>query len=423
MKMQTSLEFIILLSAVSMLSLFVITSYKTSIIGNEKILGSLLQNGTPSHNASAGAVAQNILMDFYMPTSSYIGKPNNMQFAIFGCGNGNFSISFHSTSITIPDNSLQSNLSGLGLYSLYFTPMYSGYDTINASGMISCGNLTRKISSSLITYAIVQNSAPSNGFPQVSALISGRNESVAYKIRSTSSLMGMEESNHCTERNVYGVLPDSAQCGIGSWGYSVFSEYCYTESNYYTMTYCVDPTPINYSIGMISQDSLLAYKFNLTISSGDFSAEGQISNSSNETMYSRGQAVGYAKVINISLLGNQPNAYFLIGKSKTNLTSPSAYQNYVQAENNMYATMGFYNGSYVSTDTQSMLEESVSAYIQALDTLLNTTESPVACRLMENTYACNPESPFMYLINSTLKGVGSNSTAEYLGSVVNVREG
>ncbi|MDE1855733.1 MAG: hypothetical protein KGH49_00655, partial [Candidatus Micrarchaeota archaeon] len=311
MRAQASLEFILVLSAISVLCLAMVAAYNGNASSLKQSFGNALNTSNVEAPAEPG-IAQKPGVFFYVPQNSTTLKANKMQIAAMGCQNGTMTAHFISPEVLFSQNSLKMSESGLNIASLYFTPLSQGYNQVEVLYNSTCGNDTKSYSSNFTTYSAISGG---QGNP-VSADITNRSEYFLYKIFSGGNIFGINEFSHCTVRGMGDPLPISAQCGADSWGYSVFSDYCYTESNYYTMTYCIEPVGTNYSTAYINPSNYsLKYSLGLGIYYEGQSLSSNLSGNTASPLLIANRSVGYSKVLSATGVDSPPYANFVAFKT------------------------------------------------------------------------------------------------------------
>ncbi|MGI0141852.1 MAG: hypothetical protein ACREBF_04370 [Candidatus Micrarchaeales archaeon] len=424
MRVQTSLEFILILSIISILCLTMVVSYKNGISATTHSFNGVLAANPLQASNDTFQIRQIPNIFFSIPSNSTTYKPSQLELTAFGCSNGTIDMHFFSPTIDFSQNSSQISVANLSFSEIYFTPLQSGYNRIQVSYNYSCDNNVRNSLINLTTYSSTPIIQYSNS--QASAYIWNRSESFLYKILPAVNISGIKEFSHCTYSGPSGPPGENAQCGANSWGYSVFSDYCYTESNFYTMTYCMVPVSTGYNLSSINPTNYtLSYSFNLGLYYNNMNLTSGLSNNSIAPLVLSGNDVGSARVISASGIDSVSNPDFIGSEAGNYTANQSAYSQYMQAKNNLYSTLSFYNGSFVSTDTQSSIESAVAAYTSATKNLINsTTTSSNGCTFSNSVYKCKSPYPLSYQIDLTSNGLNiGNQTTSYLGSIFNIRSG
>jgi len=422
MRMQASLEFLIILSVISLLSLSTIVLYKGNLASSNQLLSKILSKNALQGNASLSPSPTTPQVLIYLPQNSTLGKPNRMEIATFGCDNGSLSIAITSQSLYFPQNSMSFAVNGLSIVPLYFTPLLAGFGLINLSYNYGCNGAEQKRTLSLTTYSSDSTSQVSGA--SLSAYIGSRNETIIYGLVNDGKVESISEFGHCTYAGMFGPTGIGQQCGTANaWSYSVFSSYCYSTSNYYTATTCIVPTSTDYGLSSTDPSKYrLKYSFKLGLYYNSINLSSNLSNNSSSELFLGNNAVGSAEVESSFSPAPMLNSNFLSNNGNETVVNQFEYGQYLQAKNNLYNTLSFYNQSYVSSDIQSSIESAVSAYIKASNNLMNITGSQnSACSYSDSNYTCMASSPFSYQINATVNGITfGDGTVSYLGSTINL---
>lgn len=421
MKLQASLEFLLILAIIGGLSLAMLTSYKSTLSKNQDLLSAISPNNSLQNLTLNSQSPQNFGVAFYLPANSTLDKSNPIQIATFGCNSGTLSVFFNSSSITFAENKIDVQVSGIGLNAAYFTPEVQGYHQIDVNYNYSCGDLHKNAELNLTTYSFPSIVSFVNNSP--SAAITDRKEQISYNRINDGPLVGVTEFDHCTYAGIFGPTGISSQCDTSNaWEYSVFSSYCYSTSNYQTRTYCIVPYPTGYLMG--HPDPLnysYNYSFLLDIYSQNLDFKANLSNNHGSKLFLNGHNVGNVTISRVSGTTNIQEINFLIFNGNSKVSNPSAYSQYFQAKNNLYGNLDFYNGTTVSTDIQSSLDSSVLAYSKSLNNLINSTIQNSPCAIQASSYVCNSLSLFSYEID--INAIGTpllNSTISSEGSVIKI---
>ncbi len=412
MKIQTSLEFLIMAGAIGALVVGTVAQYGT-LFSHAKQIPSASFNYSINANET---YFQKPYVEIGIPSSSYAGRENGMQIMVYGCRNGTADISLSSNTVAFSPSAINSSFSSMQVWDGSFNPS-NGTNNINAKYDVGCEGRQYSGSEELSTstYASATTSYPG----AYSAYISGRNESIAYPLGNESVLL-LGVSVQCTYRTWTGhPMSMQQQCGSGTWGYMVNSQHCMSHGDP-TMTICIAPYPSGDYLGTPSEyDSNYTYSANLSIT-GQYNFFSSLSSSSSNSpvLYS-GKDVGVAHVSNVSSQSAMPGIVVLSGRSSGYINSTIAAQ-YQQARDNLYSELGYYNGTLLAVDS-SVVNQSIVAYENAESKLIasatNTTAYP--CYANGGALHCKPQSPFYYTINANISGgYISNQTLSYSGSAI-----
>ncbi|MGC8623216.1 MAG: hypothetical protein ACP5TK_00915 [Candidatus Micrarchaeia archaeon] len=420
MRMQASLEFLLILSGVSAMALFTIAYYSHSVAAENLSVG-LPQ--TKSYN-SAVAYAGNVsIYAFILPNVTY-GKEYQISIVGYGCNNGTAIVEASSNSSAFSANTAKLYINGVGAGAIWYEPVSYGYNRIMLSYSWKCGNYTGTGQENLLSFVTGKDTVPGNdttGY-EPNAYISNRTEMISYALIGAGKVNELDMFSHCTYASIFGPTPVSFQCGTtDTWEYSIFSGACYM-TGYYTRTYCVNPQATNYTIFTVDASRYnFTYKFNLSVSYMGIEAHALISsNTLYAPLVSNKKIVGKASVENVSGIGPLENQFFLAGSNKSGLINDSIYSNYSQAKNNLNSMLSYYNGSVVDSSVFSSIQESISAFEKALGTLLSAPVSNSSCLIYSQNLLCKPLYPLSYDINVEFYNISANTTAYYMGSIIHI---
>ncbi|MDE1869901.1 MAG: hypothetical protein KGH71_02855 [Candidatus Micrarchaeota archaeon] len=418
MKLQSSLEFLLVLGIVTGLAVSAVSVYNSTLSQSGHLINSLtLLNFSNQSSLDLKKISRPLFL-FYAPSNSTTNMSNILQIASIGCSTGSLDISFSSPGITFSKNSLRMKINGTNFNTTYFTPESNGYHQINIFYNYTCDNQNASDLSQLFTFASQTRREISN--PSSYAVISNRSEHVEYQLISAGNIPNLKEFSHCTYSGPFGPAGIGGQCGTtDAWEYSVFSDYCYTQSNYYTLTYCIVPSQSAYSLSSPDPANYsLNYSFSLELNTPNAILTSQVSKNLSKLMLG-GKIVGTANVTSVGGAMPPPSLMILTNASGSSGIDPSIYASYSQARNNLYSELNFYNKSEISTDLQSSIDSSLLAYSKASSTLINGTKQSLKCNFLGSIYDCTSPSPFYYIIKLNASGTGlENQTLNYEGSTL-----
>ncbi|MCL5419940.1 MAG: hypothetical protein M1354_03640 [Candidatus Marsarchaeota archaeon] len=424
---QTSIEFLLIASAVSVLCLGIILLYGKDLSVQQKAVNSIILSDLPVPAPAPGNVPAQPEASVYMPLNSTLGGQDALQMLFYGCSSGRARATLSSNSLLLSSSSVDTGFSGIYEENVYFTPLFEGIDSLSLSYNVSCSSKSLARNLTLHTYAIEALGGISNA--TLSAYITGRNESESYALDSQSPVYSLSQTDRCTQIGFFGGNLDiGVQCGTSdAWDYNVFSMYCFTEGGSQTRTYCTVPYPSGYNYTETNPGhAAYIYSFRLHIRSPYGSLTSNLSSSSKSSnVILDGRVVGTAAVTNVTS-GYQPAAQaFVASGGRYYQANQSQYSQYVQARNNLYSVLGYYNQSDVSGDVQSTEQQAITAYQKAASVLVSSaTQSAQGCSISGRNYTCASPYPFAYVINIRLNGyrVLGNQTLSYLNSVINLNE-
>ncbi len=426
MNVQTSLEFLLILSAVAVLSLCVLSFYgKTLAFDRLAPSAFAAANFSNAGNSNSAAAEPGIAINVPVNSLSLSGNPILVE--SFGCGAGTEKITLNATGIIFSQNSILANFTGLALKYVYFDPENTGMHSIGIAYSIKCNKTIISGERSYLTYSSPSVSAVQQA-GEAGVSIKYAKENLLYAARSFS-INRLQGSTLCTERNIWtgSIYPPNVQCGTGaSWDYMVFDGSCEAPDWSYSRTYCFVPEPSGYD-AIIPEAGNVSYAYNITLSIdtsyGIISANLSSSNHISPVMFS-GREIGNATVESVTASLFSPPA--MIQSPNLRINASGRYPYYANAERAAYQVLHFYNSTGVSSSVSSSVQEAVSAANSEEKNLIGNpapqTQGP--CTYAAHTYKCKALSPFSYVINITANagpGIG-NLTVPYYGSVINIKE-
>ncbi len=423
MKAQASLEFILITSAISVVSLSVISLYGQNLAVQRPLLNAISNATQPGYAQSLRIhVTDNPQIAVYVPANSTTYASSNLQATAYGCTSGIVNVSLSSPSVFFPDHNYTAKMFDVAVLSIPFEPLSQGPNTIGVRYYIICGNLTYSGSENLSTYA----RPPSGGssIATYSAYLSNRTEEVTYALNPPTQVINLTEWSHCTQSNFWGtILPVSSQCGTSTWGYMAFSGYCYyTKAVSVTSMQCIAPVATGYNTSDIRDSAGYKYGFALAISSPFGVMRAEIDGNATSRLTLDNETVGSASVTGVSVSGQTPDVTLISSGNGYSIANSTALAQYLQAKNNLYGTLGYYNSTSVDDPTQSSIQQSVSAFISASENLRGHESDSTSCAVSDGAYVCDSSSPFNYVIDVNVSQdlLGENQTLYYLGSEINL---
>ncbi|MEM3781843.1 MAG: hypothetical protein QXT43_02695 [Candidatus Micrarchaeaceae archaeon] len=417
MRIQTSLEFIALLAAVSSVALFAIGAYARTIMPQYKQISGSFSNVSSSTAPvylpeKPGFTAQ-------LPYSTELYKTSYVGAIFYNCSNGTANLSAYSSSLFFPVKKAELALKGLGTDSLPFVPTRTGNNSAELYYEIKCNGVGYSGAENLSTYT----SAVSNSSEQslYFAEIADRNERVNYSLGSESPIIYTTESTQCTKTDWnYNPLPIQYQCGTTSaWEYRTFSIYCYYNvGGTTTTTTCIYPHNTQYSTSSIG-NATYSYSFLLKIRTPLGIAESNLSNAQQYSAIKLGnETIGSASVESVSYFGSGLSGGVLINGSVFSLANASAYAAYVQASDNLYSVLDYYNKTL---DYSQQIYQAIYAYNVSSESLIGSRSQGSECLFNKGHMSCVPSQPFDYVIAAHINASGmGNETLQYAGSVINI---
>jgi hypothetical protein len=443
-KAQTSMEFIFVLVAVAGAAVVAFGMLHSMQASQESAFNSIA-NGAAGNYVSYGGGYGSAIPYLYaeMANITYINSSNEGYIVAYvpsGYVLNGISIEGHNTSVVWQNQSSMLQPSGIYTTHFFVVPKGQGYVSASVHATFSGPSAPYYANSTVYSFAepapvqiYGKMPIPGNGIYLV-PYIQRHNETMVYGLSSVSPVGTVSMTNHCTYENwEYQVAPLPVQCGNAQWDFNIFSDYCYWDRGIMTATYCVYMNPTGTYAGTFNSTPSYKYNITLELSNSTYGAalEANLSNANaTANVVQNGKSYGVAAVGNY-ISGDssmqQSSVPFLETGNASKEAGSKAYQAYVQALNNMYSVLGYYNGSGVDGDTLSTIQEAINAYNSGASSLLNSSaQQGGGCWLGNDptAFICDPTGPFAYA-NITVRisnGISAQQGTEYFeGSAINVK--
>ncbi len=424
MNIQSSLEFLLLLSAIAALSAGTIAFFGKGIAANKEAVAAF--SSMPVNLSVLNASNPNDpKISIYVPLNSTLLSKNTIQIDAYGCSSGLAKITLNSSGVDFSRPNATVKLEGLEMLSLGFEPISQGADRISIGYNVSCPNASLSSTEIFNTYAAPAQAGGTGG--QAFAYIKRLNESVIYQA-STSPVSTISTWSLCTIKNIWtgAIYTEPGQCGTAnSWDYMVFNGGCLSPYWSYSQTYCMAPESTAYSITAPDQYNYTErYSISLSVYTSAGVIHANLSSGGNRSIaVMNGIPIGNATVAEISQSGYPPGPE-VVGVNGSWTANQTWYSAYEQAKNAAYSALGFYNASSVSGATQSSIEEAVASFNGAESRLVNSLApaKEQECSIIGDSFACAAAYPFSYVIDLDIRNVGiGNSSIPYQGSMIDIR--
>jgi len=419
LKIQTSLEFILILGAVSLLVLSVVSVYSNKMSQAKAIID--LNLTMPRENAS---YAQNIFnISAYAPLYTNVGSQYSLDYVIV-CPEGYANISIYAPNILLSEDKINRGINNIFAGYVYFVPEQSGTEDLRLSYNALCNGAKYNGTILLPTYTTYLSFENSNGSVG-SFSITKRNEFIKYNYSGVENVFAITTWSHCS---LWHGIPYSmgivAQCGTSNaWDYFMFNDYCYTEDKGISSTTCIYPSQTAYNLSMInSYGHMFLYNFAMEIDYQGLVMNAIFNNTVCTKVFQGNAEIGTACIVNISGIGPLNYASLISNGTKSGIANQTLYQSYSQARNNLYSTLDFFNGSSITSSEQSQINSAISYYSKvASDLEKYGFENESNCNVGPDYVICKPIYPLAYVINATLNESIVNTTLYFQGSVLNLK--
>jgi len=418
LKLQTSLEFILILGAVSLLALSVVSVYSNKMGQAKTIIG--LNLTVPRENASYTQGIFNI--SAYAPLHTNVGLEYSLDYVII-CPEGYANISIYAPNMLLSEDKINRSINNIFAGYIYFVPERSGSEDIRLSYNALCNGAKYNGTLLLPTYTTYLSFENSSGIGSFS--ITKRNEFIKYNYSGVENVFAITTWSHCS---LWHGIPYSmdivAQCGTSNaWDYFMFNEYCYVQNEGVGATTCIYPTQTAYNLSTInSYDHTFLYNFSMQIDYQGLLMSATFNNTECTKVFQGNAKIGIACIANISGIGPLNYASLISNGTKSGIANQTLYQSYSQARNNLYSTLDFFNGSSITSSEQSQINSAISYYSKvASDLEKYGFENESNCNIKSSYVICKPVYPLAYVINATLNESIVNTTLYFQGSILNLR--
>ncbi|MGC8669835.1 MAG: hypothetical protein ACP5TL_01625 [Candidatus Micrarchaeia archaeon] len=428
MKVQTTLEFIILLAAVASFSTVLLSIYSGFVKG-QKSTFSVLSNSLNEKQGNASIYikpSSPFFVDAIIQNTTYVGIESTMQGVLYIPQNATVLILKASSSNAAVEPSEYHNISS-GIYVLPFKviPLKPGQIILNLTAIVDYPNAQHVNNVYALTYATMPNGT--SGASDILISIDRIYESTNYGLNMLGNIQNISVSSHCSYVNIWGnELPLKEECGnTASWYLWVGSWYCtwLQGSQSDTLTYCFYSHSSNDTVYSIDTNSTYSYNITLDLHEGNLSLSANLSNGSTKApLESDNVAYGSASISNVSGLSYNPgHGYFVIGKPEGKcVVNASTYLLYQQTLLNVQDALAYYNNTSPDSSTLSSLLQKVNALDSEANKLYNTKCTSIEnCLAGSNTVSCKPLPYLYYVINANIIGSGTYQT-DYEGSTIKV---
>ncbi len=417
LKIQASLEFMLILSAVSLVAFLALGIYASRASQGEKLLN--LSLADVKFNASTGS---RFNISFYMPFNTVVGNSYLLNYVVM-CPNGSFVFDINSSNISFSKDRISSSIENIFAGYLYFVPKDAGENNAKIYYTASCGK-DYSGSYKLSTYSIYQNQNNLVNNTTDSFAIYNRNEFLLYNYSGKNNINGLSIWGHCKyyPPNVPGTSV-LYECGTkNAWDYDVFSYYCYNieEGVYYTI--CIVPYSTQYNLSNLNANQYsFSYNFTLRAYYNGVEFYARFNNTKCASLFSGNEKIGEACISNISGIGPINYATLISNSTSSGIANQSLYQSYMQARNNMYSTLSYFNSSYADNAEQAQINSAIDYYEKAASDLEGSGFGSIqGCYAGENYLECKPTYPLSYVINARLNQSTYNETLYYQGSILHI---
>ncbi|MGC8622455.1 MAG: hypothetical protein ACP5UC_00620 [Candidatus Micrarchaeia archaeon] len=441
MKVQSSMEFMIILVAVSAFAASALGIYSgffhTQHASFENILSVAGSNKTVNWQLNN---VQNAYIEVYAPHIAYLNESSSLQVAVYADNAIIESASMSSPFLRhTPSGYSGIEVDGVSILPFNIMPSTVGEENATVSVGLDYNGSIHYYNKSVQLYSIVQGSSfnaskARSSLLTFSASLYPHSISVLSSISKGASLYKITEWSHCSYTNFFhNELSMQAECGNAKWYFWIFSSRCYYNSGSATRTYCIYENPSGASTYAIAPNT--SYSYNVTLdlynsSSGVYlSSELLSSRHSNPIESINGSQVGNA-IVGASIAAYVPSqyySYYLLNKSGNyTAVNESAYSQYLQAYNNMNYVLSYYNSTGIDSSELSSIQQAISSYNTQSGIFYYSKPAASPCNVIEYSgsywYSCSALSMEFGNITAFLETLPHlNSSEVFDGSNINVR--
>ncbi len=434
-RLQSSIEFLLLLGAVATFCVFAIAVY-TQFSGVQEGIYNGISNitGNLMARAPVSSSANGLSIFLALPNSTAANSSTSLYLIVNAPGQ---SVTVNSTiagydGLSISPTQLSSVVNGFGILVFSAVPESQGLKRI-LDHVVATGNnvlLVENLTGRLIAYPSKggMTGGPNLSSQSLTGSIRGSGERINYPLAQPSALYNFWYASHCAYHGWYsgGVLPEPAQCGGNTWGFDTPDNRCnpYTwdgEDRYY----CFGAQPLKLNVSVIGQQKSYAYNVIVGIQNSSLSLRANLSSSKNysQLVSSAGVVYGYARLLEAYGSDAYPvpySAYVALQNGTYHLVNMSGYTRYSASYANLVGQLDAYNNSY-SSNPGGMAQ---------LVNIFNGQESAFAgsgyanssaCNFVGTEYlSCNASQPLSFVVELHLNGSKYSDLNQtlYLGSSI-----
>ncbi|MGC8662445.1 MAG: hypothetical protein ACP5RT_01515 [Candidatus Micrarchaeia archaeon] len=417
MKIQTSLEFLLIISAISLLLFLTLGIYASRTSQDIKLLN-LGMNDLRS-NTTLDSFGQ-FNLSFFMPFNTVVGNSYTLDYVAI-CPNGLLKISLSSEDVSFSKDVVSGKIYNILTGYVYIIPKTAGENNVTISYNASCGK-SYYGSLELSTYAYQNNQNQSQNQSASSFSIYNRKEFLVYNYSDSSNINNLNIWGHCTyyPPGVQNTSTTSECMNRNSWDFNDINYYCDNLNRGLQYTTCIAPTISQYNISYVyaNQYSFL-YSFSLIIYYKGMLLHSSFNSTNCTAVLYGNKIVGKACISSVSGVGSLGYLDIISGPSGQGAANMTLYQSYIEAKNNLYSTLSFFNSTYVNSGELAQINNAINYYEKASENLeKGGYEQIYGCIAKENYIMCKPAYPISYTIDVRLNIDTKNETIYDEGSIL-----
>ncbi|MEM0154256.1 MAG: hypothetical protein QW814_00255 [Methanothrix sp.] len=433
-KLQSSIEFIVILAAVSGMAVIGISYYSNIRSVFTNAIASANQSSIHLGSANSPNTGNDIISAYIFAPTLELGKISQATLFVSTSMASNIIINTSGSGVRINPAGLANKTGSFGsAYLFYLTPFSTGMDNITMR--ITAENDSKiyykKISFELPAYEPYTYDKKSNSSSTISSIyLKPKSEYILYYPGNPENLYNITESSHCSYLNFMGdQMPIQSQCGNASWYFWSFSANCYYGSaQVLTKTYCIYKHYSGYNASSISTNASYLYNISLGLGYDGLNLSANTNQSVIQAKLFSGNSTYGNVTIGNSIYAESPiNGLYLIrSKSGNYIASDSNYTALEYAYSNIENDLAYYNNSdngNVGTINREIYSFN-NVLSQTLKSLENANSNQCSVTKTANLveYKCSPEAPFDFNnISIKIKNYsGLSYETDYEGSQISV---
>ena len=411
---QSSIEFIILLAAVSSFAVSVLGIYLHVTHSQTSAYTELLNATATEIKNQTGYIAaspsDNVLEYVYAPEEVYVNHSSTVQVVVYASNATMDNITMGADHMyAIPSKFYNTSIAQVQIFSFTVIPEAVGRLNITIDSVVQTMSGVNHILKNTTTYSVLQPGSAltpnSTSAPLFVPTLTENYGSVLSNISPQSNITYLSEWSHCGYIGFWGhELSMQAECGSNAkWYYYMFSDPCYYDDGVVWATTCVYENTMNSTLYSIGVQNRYIYNDTLLLSNASESKTLYSSiNSLTNTSILR-ESGSNASVGNVTVGGQvtayvptQDYSYYVLRRSEnfTIINSSTASQ-YTQLLNSLNDVLGYYNGSEIGDSELATIQQTISSYNRGAAELYNSTRADSPCAISQyNTstplYSCKP---------------------------------
>ena len=410
MKLQTSVEFIAILSAVIAFATFVIAMYMHLASSQNQAMNSISELGSTNVIFSNATTVDNrSTVTAAIPSFPYVGK-SNAGYIITAIPEKAriLSISIeNSIGVDITPSSYSDLPGGSQILDFSLFPESSGSIALSVNALIQANNTMQWINGTYNAYAVYQNQSSTNQSTALQAIISRRNESVAYALSTPQNVGSYYVWFHCPAHDwVWGyILPEPAQCGPNTWGFIINGNCDQNDAVGWDNYMCVRVNSTNQSVSTVSQAYHKNYSIGVSLYNASLKLHANLTSNVNSSLVEsqNGSVFGNAIVQSVSGDGYLPepasSLVLLDNGSSSFMVNSSYYGSYETVATSLIQNLKAYNGSWIQQGQQELVSSLANDTNKAQKALVSALPAKEdGCGVIGSSYVCTPFSQFYYSI-------------------------